>query len=71
MCQRDMFFTFVMQVSVNGVISFGTGNNAYRPLQCPLGFNGIAVFFSDVDSVCGSHRVTGNVFYRVSTGAYV
>jgi len=53
------------QVSVNGLISFGMGNDAYMPHQSPLGFNGIAAYFSDVSPVCGSDRVTGNVFYRV------
>lgn len=58
----------VLQVSVNGLISFGSGNNAYIPHQTPPGLTGIAVYFSDVSPVCGDGRVTGNVYYRSSTG---
>lgn len=57
-----------MQVSINGLITFGGGNNAFMPHQCPMGFTGIAIFFCDVAPVCGSDGVTGNVFYRITHG---
>jgi hypothetical protein len=64
----DLLLNIAMQVSVNGLISFGTGNNAFMPHQSPPGFNGIAVYFADVSPVCGSSRVTGDIFYRITTG---
>jgi hypothetical protein len=57
----------LLQVSLNGLITFGTGSTAYLPHQVPLGFTGIAAYFADVAPICGDNS-TGNVFYRLSNG---
>jgi hypothetical protein len=58
-------------VKVNGLITFGYGNAAKKPYSLPSGLNGLAVYFTQLTPVCGSNHLTGDVFYRVTTGKQI
>ena len=70
---RELFYKlkrvfFVLKVSVDGYITFNRVVTTGTPVSYPQSGNAIAVFFADVSPVCGTNRITGNVFYRISNG---
>ena len=58
----------MIQIQVNGMITFGYATDDYTTDSSPLGVNRVSVYWADVFNVCGGSRITGDVYYRVSTG---
>jgi len=60
----------ISQINVNGYITLSYTSGDYVPYQFPTVQNRIAVFFADVTWVCGSNRIVGDLWTRLTNGKY-
>jgi hypothetical protein len=67
-----LIFNYLFQIEVNGLITFDYTTSNGVPIVFPLGGNdnAIAAYLIDIDQVCSSSRLTGDVYYRFSNGEY-
>ena len=67
------YLSIYFKISVNGFLTFEQPYIGYTPVAFPNDGDGtyfasIFVFFADVNPVCGTSRITGDLFFRTSKG---